>query len=905
MSAENVNSKDVHTLPSLNAIFKPKNVAVIGASETEGSVGRTILWNLISSPFGGTIYPVNPKRANVLGIHAYKSILDIPVSIDLAVIVVPAKIVPMVMQECIDKGAKGAIIISAGFKETGEEGKALEQEILEMARGKIRIIGPNCLGVMMPRYGLNATFSAGMARPGNIAFVSQSGAICTAVLDWSYGESVGFSAFISVGSMLDVDWEDLIDYLGDDPHTSAIVIYMEAVGRNARGFLSAAREVALKKPIIVIKAGRTAAAAQAAASHTGALTGSDEVFHAALRRVGCLRVDRISDVFNMAEVLAKQPRPKGNKLTIVTNAGGPGVLATDALIEGGGNLTEISEETMGELNEILPFAWSHNNPIDILGDAQPELYAKTLEIAANDPNANGLLVILTPQDMTDPTKTAEALREYAHIKGKPVLASWMGGATVEGGEQVLNRAGIPTFEYPDTAARMFNYLWRYSHNLRALYETPILDDDDDLTPDRALVDTILAQVREEKRTILTEAESKAVLAAYHIPTVPMKIAQSSGEAVTIADEIGYPVVVKLNSETITHKMDVGGVELDLKDANAVQTAFNRIQQNVSELKGAEHFQGVSVQPMINLDDGYELIVGSSIDPQFGPVLLFGTGGSLVEVFKDRALGLPPLTSTLARRMMERTKIYHALQGVRGRDSVDMNQLEGLMVNFSKLVMEQPWIAELDINPLFASEDELIALDARIVLHPSDTLAEDLPQSAIRPYPSQYIDTWQSHQGSEYLIRPIRPEDEPAMIRFHETLSETTVQLRYFTPMSLSARTQHSRLVQICFIDYDRTMVLVAEDETKDENTVAGVVRLKKIPNTTTAEFGIIVSDPYQGQGIGTELLRRIIELGKAEGITLITAEALAYNEGMLALFRRLGFETKYEDGVISAALVTN
>jgi len=895
-------------LPSLDKIFKPNNVAVIGATEKEGSVGRTILKNLITNPFGGTIFPVNPKRPNVLGIQAYQSVLDIPVSIDLAVIVTPAKIVPAVVEQCVEKGIEGCIIISAGFKEIGEEGAALERQIMDIAHGKMRIIGPNCLGVMLPLFGMNATFAGAMANPGNVAFVSQSGAICTAVLDWSFEENVGFSAFISIGSMLDVGWGDLIYYLGDDPRTDSIVIYMESVG-DAGSFLSAAREVAQKKPIIIIKAGRTKAAAAAAASHTGALTGSDEVLDAAFRRSGILRVDRISDVFYMAEVLAKQPRPQGNRLTIITNAGGPGVLATDALIRGGGQLTEISEETMARLNEILPSAWSHNNPIDILGDAEPERYAKTLEIAGNDPNSDGLMVILTPQDMTDPTATAEALKPYAQIEGKPVLASWMGGANIKNGERILNRAGIPTFEYPDTAMRMFNHMWRYSYNLRALYETPMLPPElDDVQPDRETVKSIFEKARSDKRSILTEYEAKQVLRAYHIPITAMEIAEnaeSPEDAVGYAESMGYPVVIKLNSETITHKSDVGGVQLNLQDADDVRKAWHRMKDRVAELHSADDFQGVSIQPMIKTDEAYELIIGSTLDPQFGPIILFGEGGFLVEVHADRALGLPPLSTTLARRMMEQTTIYEALKGIRGREPVNLQKLEHIMVRFSQLVIEQPWIAESDINPLIASADEIIALDGRVVLHPADTREADLPRPAIRPYPQQYVETWTSERDLEFTIRPIRPEDEPLMVKFHETLSERTVQLRYFAPVNLRQRTSHERLTRIVFIDYDREMALVAarHNPKSGEQEIAGVGRLTKSHTERDAEFGVIVSDRYQGQGIGRELLRRLIDIGRDEKLISIMGYILPENVGMLNLTEQLGFEMHTNsDGVVEAKL---
>ncbi len=878
----------------LDPILKPRSVAVIGATEKVGSVGRTILYNLISNPFGGTVYPVSPTRKSVLGIRAYKSISDVPDVVDCAVIVTPAPSVPAIVRECVENGVKGAVIISAGFKETGPEGKALEDEILAIAGDKMRIIGPNCLGVMMPRGHYNATFAGATANPGNVAFISQSGAICTSVLDWSFTEKVGFSAFISIGSMLDVGWADLIHYLGDDPNTQSIVIYMESIG-DARAFLSAAREVARRKPIIVIKAGRTAQAAAAAASHTGSLTGSDDVFAAALRRIGVLRVERISDVFYISEVLAKQPRARGNRLSIVTNAGGPGVLATDALILDGGALTDISAETMTTLNGFLPSAWSHNNPIDILGDADPERYAKALEIAASDPNSDGLLVILTPQAMTDPTATAQRLVPYAHIEGKPVIASWMGGEAVHAGEAILNEAGIPTFPYPDTAVRLFNYLWRYDYSMKGLYETPTLPDDAyGDAPDRAAVEMIIEAAKAQGRTLLTEDEAKKVLAAYRIPTVANIIAATEEEAVLAANKLSYPVVLKLHSETITHKTDVGGVVLNLTSSDAVRRAFNQIQESVSDKVGAEHFGGVSVQPMIRLE-GYEVILGSSIDPQFGPVLLFGTGGQLVEIYKDRALGLPPLNTTLARRLMEQTKIYEAFKGVRGRPPVDMVGLDRLLVRFSQLVVEQPWIQEIDINPLLVSPERLIALDARMVLFPADTPSEALPRPAIRPYPRQYVRPWVSNGGDTLEIRPIRPEDEPLLVKFNQSVSERSVYLRYFSLMKLGQRVSHDRLSRLSFIDYDREMALVATRVGADgELEILGIGRLHKAYGRGEAEYGLLINDLYQKQGLGTELLKRLIEIGKDEGLKHIWAYVLQENVGMLKINKALGFTQKFD-----------
>ncbi|BAY33226.1 GCN5-related N-acetyltransferase [Nostoc carneum NIES-2107] len=894
----------------LDFIFSPRNVAVIGATEKQGSVGRTLLWNLISSPFGGTVFPVNPKRNSILGIKAYPTIFDVPEKVDLAVIATPAPTVPGIIADCVTAGVKSAIILSAGFKEAGPEGIALEQQILQQARlGNMRIIGPNCLGVMSPHTGLNATFASAMARPGNVGFISQSGALCTAILDWSFRENVGFSAFVSLGSMLDVGWGDLIYYLGDDPHTKSIVIYMESVG-DARSFLSAAREVALTKPIIVIKAGRTEAAAKAAASHTGALAGSDKVLDAAFRRCGVLRVNSISDLFDMAEVLAKQPRPKGPRLTILTNAGGPGVLATDALISSGGEVAPISEQTRTSLNEFLPTHWSHDNPVDILGDADPQRYTKALEIAAQDPNSDGLLVILTPQSMTDPTATAEQLKHYVESSqqksqpAKPILASWMGGADVAAGEMILNRQSIPTYAYPDTAARVFSYMWQSSYNLRGIYETPVLPTTDSGSgiPNRQYVNKIIQTARLAGRTILTEFESKEILAAYGIPVVGTCIARNEEQAVECAEKLGYPVVLKLFSHIITHKTDVGGVQLNITDAESVRRAYRAIESALQEKVqtdphyaklGSENpdiFLGVTVQPMVKTH-GYELIIGSSLDPQFGPVLLFGTGGQLVEVFQDRAIALPPLNSTLARRMMEQTQIYKALTGVRGRKSVDMEALEQLMVAFSQLVVEQRWIKEIDINPLLASEEQLIALDGRIILHDADITEEQLPKLAIRPYPTQYIGRWTLKNQTPVTIRPIRPEDEPLMVQFHHTLSEESVYFRYFHLIKLSQRVAHDRLTRICFIDYDREIALVVESQnsTKEAKEILAVGRLSKVHGTNTAEFAIVVSDRVQCQGVGTELLGRLIEIGRDEQLSKITADILAENHGMQKVCEKLGF----------------
>lgn len=744
----------------LDSFFKPRSVAVIGAKDEGGSIGRATVWNLLSSPFGGTVYPVNPGRTSVLGVRAYPNVRDVPEPVELAVIVTPAATVPGIIRQCVEAGVQGAIILSAGFRELGSAGEALELEVMAQARkGALRIIGPNCLGVMSPISGLNATFATGIARPGNVAFLSQSGALCTAVLDWSQREMVGFSSFVSLGSMADVGWGDLIDYLGNDPATRSILIYMESIG-DARAFLSAAREVALTKPIIVIKAGRTAEGARAAAAHTGAHAGSDEVLDAALRRCGVLRVQQISDLFYMAEVLGKQPRPRGKRLTIVTNAGGPAVLAADALVTGGGSLTPLAPHTLEALNAVLPLEWSHANPIDILGDALPDRFAKAVEIAANDPHSDGLLVVLAPQAMTDPAQTAGHLKPFAKAK-KPLLASWMGGGGVAAGVDILRAAGIPTFAYPDTAVRMFLYMGAYNENLRAIYETPVVGDGLEQRP---------------------------------------------------------------------------GV--DVEDVPRLIEAYN-----------------------LTLPEEPRLIMGSFVDDQFGPVLFVEND------WGGRVIGLPPLTTTLAGLMLDQL----------GRSDTNWEQL---LVRLGRLIVEHPRIRTLRI-----CRDR-----TEMELHPAGA---PLPLPCIRPYPSEYASKWRMKNGDEVWIRPIRAEDEPLIVRFHETLGDQTVYFRYLSALKLSTRIAHERLIRICFIDYARQMALVVERETE----IIAVGRLHKdlqsiARGKSEAEFALVVSDLFQRQGLGKELLRRLIEVARQEQVDEVFGEISAENMPMQAICRSMGFQIR-------------
>jgi acetyltransferase len=873
------------TLPhSLDPIFRPRSIAVVGASATPGAVGSILIRNLLANPFGGVVYPVNPKRRAVHGVLCYPDLAAVPERVDLAVIATPAVTVPGVISECVRRGIPAAIVISAGFSELGAEGRKLESEIKAIARGHLRIVGPNCLGVIHPPSNLNASFAASMARPGRIALLSQSGAICTSILDWAQARHIGFSSFVSVGAMLDVDFADLIDYFADDPQTRSIILYMESIG-DVRKFLSAARGVSRTKQVIVVKSGRHEAGAKAAALHTGALAGADDVFETAFRRAGVLRVTTIPELFSMSEVLAVQAQPRGPALAIITNAGGPGVMATDALMLDGGQLAELRPETKAALDAVLPPFWSHANPIDVLGDATPERYRQVVEICASDNHIDGLLILLTPQAMTDPTETARQLAAVGHPERKPVLACWMGGETVRAGREVLDRASIPTFYAPELAIRAFLHMVQYRRNQELLYETPEAIAED-TNPDEKRVRSIFDAARADGRTLLNEAEAKDVLSAYGIPVTPTVPCRSADEAVAVANRIGYPVVLKLLSRTITHKSDVGGVQLNLVNEQAVRQAFDVIRAGVARVEKSA-FEGVTVQPMVT-GKGYELIVGSSVDVQFGPVILFGAGGVLVEVFKDRALGLPPLTRTLARRLMERTKIYKALQGVRGQRSVDMKELETLLVRFAQFVADFPEIQEIDINPLLASPERIVALDARVLLGPADLPAERRPRLAIEPYPSRYTAAFRLPDGREVMVRTIRPEDEPLIIAFHAGHSEHTIRMRFFSLVKTLSR---ESLIRLCHLDYMREMALVAVWRDADGGQhFAGVSRYYLQPESGTAEFAVIVGDAWQRQGLGRHLMERLIAVARERGVRRLKGLVLRENDAMLALMQKLGFK---------------
>lgn len=714
---------------NLDVLFNPKSIAIVGATDRPKSVGRTIISNLLSAGEGTKkLYPINPKREEVLGLKCYKDVPSLPDGVDLAVVVTPAASCVNIMRQCAAKNIKSVVVISAGFKEAGPEGIQMEKDLVSIAeKNDIRVIGPNCLGIMSPIYKLNASFAATTASPGPLAFISQSGAMCTAVLDWSLQANVGFSHFVSVGSMADVDWSDLIAYLNEQDQTKAIMVYMETIGNNYQAFLKAAKQsIKSKKPIVVIKSGKSEAAAKAAASHTGSLAGSYASFEAAMQKVGILAVDTIGELYRVVELLAKQPRVKGPDLTIITNAGGPAVLATDAVVTGGGRLTELDKATIDKLNKFLPAAWSHSNPVDILGDASPELYSKTLKILLDDPSSNGILVVLSPQDMTDPTATAKALIEAVEALkqrdklDKPILASWMGGASVAEGARMLSQAGIPCYANADEAAAAFALAWKQQERLLLLdqRETKVEGSIKKCAVNTAM--NMFKQVRSEKRDILSEAESKKLFQAFGIGCVETIVATTKCEAEKAAKRLSQKYskfAVKLNSKTITHKADVGGVKLNVP-ADGVGKAYAEIKQSVTSMHSASDFQGVTVQPMIDLSQGIELILGSTMDPQFGPLVMFGAGGTMVEIFKDTALGVPPFSKEEALELMSRTKIYKALKGGQGKrfEGVDLDQLADLLANFSQMVYAlKDEVAEIDINPLLSMKREAVALDGRVKL----------------------------------------------------------------------------------------------------------------------------------------------------------------------------------------------
>ena len=876
------------SVKKLDKIFKPKSIAVIGASNRDGVPGYRIFRNLIGSGYQGIAYPVNPKHESIQGVQAYKSIEEVPKVVDLAIIATPSRTVPDVLEQCGKKGIKGILIISAGFKEIGEEGKALEKQLLQIKkRYGMRIVGPNCVGFILPYLNLNATFATSMPLQGNIALFSQSGAICGAILDWAAAANVGFSSFISVGSMMDVDFGDLIDYFGMDIHTRSIVLYVESI-TDAKKFMSAARSFARAKPIIVIKSGRYQEGAKAASSHTGAMAGEDTIYNAAFKRAGIVRVKHISDLFNCSSILAKQPRPTGSNIAIVTNAGGPGVLATDAIIENGGKLADLSPETMDQLNEFLPPHWSKANPIDIIGDADEDKYQKAIEICLNDKNIDGLLTICVPQVVTDPKILSDRIIDLSKKTTKPILVSYPGEESVYHARLLLNRNNIPAYATPEEAVESYMYLYNYVKNLELMYETPAERDIKPSPSNQEKLKNMFKRALDEGRTILNEDESKEFLKMYGIKSTIPIIAKNEDEAVKIAEKIGFPVVMKIHSPDITHKSDSGGVVLDIQCEKPLREAFRNMLKNVKEKVPDARIEGVSIQKMIK-NNGSEFILGAKKDPVFGSVILFGLGGIFTELFKDRAIGFPPLNQVLVKRIIEQTKAYELLKGFRGIPPVNMEKVEETMINFSQMIADHPEIEEVDINPLIAVNDDLTAVDARIVI---DKNPKEKPHLIISPYPNKYIKKVKLKDETEVILRPIKPEDEYMWQEMFNSFSTETVRFRFFRMIK---DTPHEMRTRYCNIDYDREIGIVAEIKENDKRRLIGVSRIILLPGQfDDAEFALVVSDEWHRIGLGSEFVDYTIEIAKDKKLKTLYGVVLKDNTPMITLCREKKF--KITDG---------
>lgn len=892
----------------LDALLQPACVAVVGAVEDPASPAARVLRNLVDGGFAGPIVPVSPTAARPLGLESVPALAAAPRAVDLAVVAVPAASAGAAIIACAEAGVGAAIVVSAADGSPGQGGDVLDRRALEIARrAGVRLVGPGSLGVMRPAAGLHAMLAPAPVRRGSVAFLSQSGAVCAAVLDWSRRERVGFSACVSMGAMVDVGWGDLIDFLGHDPETRSILIYMESIG-DARTFLSAAREVALTRPIIAIRTSPAAAAGGQTAEPAERLAGGDEVLGAAFRRCGVLRVDHLADLFHMAEVLGKQPRPRGPRLAVVSNAGGPAVLAAGALAANGGRLAVFDEATAAALAHLAPPS-GRRNPVVLGHAADAERFARAVETVGNDPNADGVLAIFAPLAGADATATARRVAALAQPPGRPILASWMGGPQAAGGEAILNGARVPTFAFPDTAARVFANMWRHSRMLEALYETPVLPAGFDAASREAQerVAAEVAAARASGHRVLRGGAALALLGAYGIPVAQRRVALGEDAAAAHARAIGFPVTLETGGEASSAMPDPCGRCSDLADETAVRQAYRRLAARPgpdARPDGAPPVP-ITVQPAAPAS-ACELRVASAVDPEFGPVIVFGAGGPFAEALRDQAVGLPPLNTTLARRLMEQTRVFRVLEAGGGGPACDLEAIAGLLVRFSHLVCEQPWVRAIDVNPIVACPGRLVALDARIDLHGLEVEARDLPRPAIRPYPTRYAAPFRLKNGLEVLVRPIRPEDEPLMVAFHERLSDRTVYFRYFHVVKLGERISHDRLTRICFIDYDRDMALVAEHRPADgPSRILGVGRLTKARGLPSAEFAIVVTDEMQGQGLGTELLRRLVAIGRDEGIARITGDILPENHDMQRVAAKVGFACRYDPalGVVRAELL--
>lgn len=875
----------------LNQIFNPKTIAVIGASNTPQTIGYALMNNLIGKGYRGIVYPVSLKERSVQGVRSYQKVSEINETIDLAIITTPASQVANLVRECGEVGVGGAVIISAGFSETGGAGAAMSQDVYHIARAyDMRIIGPNCLGFINPHLKLNATFANTSALPGKIAFISQSGALCSSILQWAREQNVGFSHFVSIGDMIDLGFHDLIDYFGADSRTSSILIYMESL-KDARRFMSAARAFARSKPILVLKAGKSKEGAKATFSHTGSLAGNDAVFEAALKRAGVVRVDTIAQLFDSAQALALQRRPKGNSLAIITNAGGPGVLATDHLIDQGGRLANFTEETIEKLNKVLPPNWSHGNPVDILGDATVERYRQAVEICIEDPNTDGVLVIYTPQAIARLSEVEKEIIKLASKTNKTILASWMVESNYYQNRMDSSKEHIPNYQYPESAVDVFLKMYNYSRNISLLYETPSTIPKE-FTPRTKAARQLLKEAIQSDRNQLTEIESKKLLRYYDMPVTDSRLTQSPEEAVKAARKIGFPIVLKIVSPDIGLKTDIGGVILNVKGEQAVRRGYDQIMSRVKKRRSEARIFGISVEKMIF--KRYELIIGAKKDPIFGPVIVFGMGGVNVEIFQDSSLGLPPLNMALSKRIIEETKVYKLLQGYRGMPKMDIKGIQFLLFKFAYLVIDCPQIKEIDINPLVVDEEGALILDAYVILDREykENVYRPYQHLVISPYPKQYVREFTLTNGQKALLRPIRPEDEPMEKEMIDHFSRQTKYFRYFSSFSTISKDLLKRSTQI---DYDREIAIIAEIEKEGQKKIVGEVRILAEANNEMAEFAIAVADEWQGLGLGNEFTDYIIQIARERGVKRIYANVLKANRVMVRMFRNRGFTLKSLD----------
>lgn len=872
----------------LNPLFAPKSVAVFGASDRVDAVGQIVFQNMLQGGFKGKLYPINAKNTEVQGQRAYASIAEINEPIELVVIATPPESVPGIIEECGLHGVKAAVIITAGFGEAGAKGIALEKKLVDAAqRYNIRLIGPNCLGIMRPSIGLNATFNNGAANVGSIAFVSQSGALCTAILDWAKRNDVGFSSVVSMGSSTDVDFGEILDFLVSDPNTQSILMYIEGI-RNARSFMSALRAAARIKPVILVKVGRHAAGSKAAMSHTASLVGADDVFDAAVSRVGVVRVQTITQLFTAAKALSCGFKPTGNRLAIVTNGGGPGVMAVDRAADLGLNIATLSDSTIEYLNQHLPPNWPHANPVDIIGDAQADRYHHAVKACLEDENVDGVLAILTPQAMTKPLESAQALIELANTHRKPLLTCWMGETQVASSREAFTQAHRPHFRTPEPAVEVFSHLSAYYRNQKLLMQMPG-PLSHHVEPDVESARLIIEGAMQEHRKVLSEMESKALLSAFHIPVARTIVAHSPNEALLIAQQMGFPVAMKVNSHDISHKSDAGGVILNLRNAHEVRAAYQKICDNIQLNRPDAKMEGVAIEPMIMKRNGRELMIGVTTDPAFGPVITFGAGGTAVEIMGDRAVALPPLNSFLVKELINDTRIAKMLGKFRNMAPANMEALEDVLLRVSEMVCELPLLKEMDINPLILDENGALAADARVVVEYRQPSADRYAHMAIYPYPTYLVSEWQLADGTDITIRPIRPEDAQLVKQFVHNLSDETKYFRFMNSVQELTEEMLSRLTQI---DYSRELALVAVTELHAQEVQLGVVRYAINPDGKTCEFALVVADNITGKGLGQKLMLSLMEAARSKGLEIIEGEVLSHNHNMLKLMTRLGFSIR-------------